>query len=234
MCKKTIIVGLAALAAIGLLRFSAPAQDAAPAQESAPVQESATSASTTETAPIAFIITDEVLRELHKQEFSEELLTQLATLKDTLFHTEKLFLNGIEEAIGQEALEQHKATLLELAYVYDSTGRREPFKPDDGGEEPAKLLDGEECPGPLGKYEIGQFQVIGILLGEPGDRARIKAPDGESYTITMDICLGPHSGKVVAISENCVTIKETKRYEKDDEVSVEEPETDLCLKTPDE
>lgn len=170
MCKKSLIVGLVVFIGAGLLRFSAPAQ------ETVPVQEPTTSADTVGTAPVAFIITGDMLRELRKQELSEELLTQLEVLKDTLFHTEALFLSAIEEAIGQEVLDQHQSTFLELAYVYDSTGRREPFK----------------------------------------------AP------------FEPDTDGVVTISENCITIKETKRYEKGDEVTEEEPETDLCLKTTDE
>ena len=69
------------------------------------------------------------------------------------------------------------------------------------------------------------------MLGEPGDRARIKSPDGNSYTLTVETCIGKFAGKVVAISENCVTIKETKRYKKGDEETMEESETELCLKT---
>ena len=227
MLQKILPGILICLIVAGIVLCGSPvsAQDAEP-----PVKDSGPS-------DLAFMITDRTLTELQKQEFPEELLAQLEPLKDTLFSTEGLFVNALEEAIGQEALEQHRAILLELAYVYDHAGQESPFDPkiktDQGDSEVPTVIVGDECPPPLGQYDIGQFQVIGVVLGEPGDRAKVKAPDGEAYTITLDDCLGRYSGKVMAISENCVTIRETKRYKKGDEVSEKEEDTDLCLKSDD-
>ncbi len=227
MFQKRMHIILISLVLIGVALFGIPAL----------AQETKNPIGDTGSSEISFVITDRTLAELRKQELSDELLEQLSALKDTLFSAEDLFLNAVEDAIGQEALEQHQALILELAYVYDSTGRREPFKSaieDDSGdpEVPTEPI-GDECPPPLGKYDIGQFQIIGILLGQPGDRAKIKAPDGESYTITMDTCLGRYAGKVVTITENCVTIRETIHYKKGDDESVKEEDTELCLKTDD-
>ena len=219
MFKRIILLVLTSMVTFGLSSLA---------------QEVESPASETGTTSIAFIITDTTLRELRKQELPEDLLTTLETLQDTLFNTEELFVTALEEAIGKEAFEEHKSLILKLAYVYDSTDRREPFKsPFEPEEEDQASPIGDECPDPFGKYDVGQFQIIGILLGEPGDRAKIKAPDGESYTITLDSCIGRYAGKVIAISENCVTVRETKRYQKGDEISIEEPETDLCLKATD-
>jgi Tfp pilus assembly protein PilP len=196
-------------------------------------QDTETSVNESGSSDIAFVITERTLAELRGHELSEEVLGQLETLQDTNFATEGLFLNALEEAIGAEALEQYQELILELAYVYDSADRREPFKPmvntDDGKPQEPPLLVGDECPPPLGNYDLGQFRLLGIILEGKENRARIKAPDGESYTITAENCLGRFAGKVIRFSENCITIRESKRYEKDGEVTVKEDDTEICL-----
>lgn len=186
-----------------------------------------------EQARIAFVLTDDSIKQLRGNAVPDEVLAQLEPLQGTIFRTEGLFVRVLEEAIGAVAVAQYQDALLKAAYTYDGSDRREPFKAlvggaEQGEEAPAILLAGE-CPPPLGDYAIGQFQVIGILLGEPGDRARIKAPDGESYTIMTADCIGNRSGKVLAFSEDCVIIRETQRSEQDGDITETVSDVELCL-----
>jgi len=117
------------------------------------------------------------------------------------------------------------------AYEYDATGRREPFKTliqeaALQAEDVVLTPPPEEITSPLQQFDLQQIQVVGIILGGFGDFARVKAPDGESYTINVGTLMGKHRGKVIAISENAIEVKETIEYESG---NVEEVETSLYL-----
>ncbi len=117
------------------------------------------------------------------------------------------------------------------AYTYDSTGRREPFKTliQEALPDAADVVitpPPDEATSPLQQFDVKQIQVVGIILGGFGDYARVKAPDGESYTINVGTLMGQHRGKVIAISENAVLVKETIEYESGNS---EELETSLYL-----
>ena len=131
-----------------------------------------------------------------------------------------------EEGAGEEV-----AADPTPSYMYDPTGRREPFESlvaaeDLSAEDVVVTPPPEELTSPLQKYDIKQIKVVGIILGGLGDYAKVKAPDGESYTISVGTLMGQHQGKVISISENVILVKETIQYESG---KVEEVETPLYL-----
>lgn len=114
---------------------------------------------------------------------------------------------------------------------YDPVGRREPFKSLIVEEIPAAedvvlTPPPEEIVSPLQEYDLDELKLTGIIIGGLGDYARVKAPDGKSYTINIGTLMGKHEGKVISISDNIVLVKETIRYESG---NVEEVETPLYL-----
>lgn len=121
------------------------------------------------------------------------------------------------------------------AYTYDGAGRREPFETlvQEAVPEAQDVVitpPPEEATSPLQQFDVKQIVVTGIILGGFGDYARVKAPDGESYTINVGTLMGRNRGKVIAISENEVLVRERIEYESG---NVEEVETSLQL-VPDE
>ncbi len=121
------------------------------------------------------------------------------------------------------------------AYRYDPTGRREPFKsllgpgPGEPGEilHPPKPLDD---PRPLQKFELNQLRVVGIILsGSLGDYARILAPDGKTYTVKIGDPIGRYEGKIIAMTDKAVVVKEIKQYQVGEKIEMREPETQLYL-----
>lgn len=114
---------------------------------------------------------------------------------------------------------------------YDPAGRREPFKSLIVEEVPAaeKVIltpEPDEILSPLQEFELEELKLTGIIIGGLGDYARVRAPDGKSYTINVGTLMGKHEGKVISISDNIVLVKETFRYEGGD---VEEVETPIYL-----
>jgi len=128
------------------------------------------------------------------------------------------------EEPGEEVAEEDP----EPEYEYDPAGRREPFKSLVAEE----LLQAEdiiltpppdEITSPLQEFTLDELKLTGIILGGLGDYARVRAPDGKSYTINVGSLMGTHGGKVISISNNIVLVKETIRYESGKEEEVESP-----------
>lgn len=99
-------------------------------------------------------------------------------------------------------------------YTYDSTGRRDPFKPYKafrptptsptlGG---ARAVDPED---PLQRWDLNRFAIVAIMWEVRNPRAMIKDPDGKLYMIGKATKIGRNSGQVVAIREGEVVVVET-------------------------
>jgi Tfp pilus assembly protein PilP len=97
-------------------------------------------------------------------------------------------------------------------YHYDMQGQRDPLEPLVKEVPPEILrpkLPGPERPlGPLEHFDISALKLVGIMWGELGRKALIKAPDGKSYFATLETYMGKYSGKVIAIENDRLVIKE--------------------------
>ena len=81
----------------------------------------------------------------------------------------------------------------------------------------------------LENYDLHQFRVIGIVVGELGHYAVILAPDGKSYMISVGTRIGKFDGEVIDISENVVLVKEKPRFLHEDKIVVKEQDSPLYL-----
>jgi len=62
--------------------------------------------------------------------------------------------------------------------------------------------------GPLERFDLSALKLVGIVWGDLGRKALIKAPDGKSYFATLDTYMGKYSGKVIAIEDDHLVIEE--------------------------
>jgi len=91
----------------------------------------------------------------------------------------------------------------DVAYRYDPTDKRDPFRsfiretkttgPDD----------------PLARFDLSQLSVTGIIWGTEGPRALIKDPAGKGYIVIVGTVVGKNQGRIIAIDDNVVRVKET-------------------------
>lgn len=106
-------------------------------------------------------------------------------------------------------------------YVYDPTGKRDPFKPfkvmhsgtpNKGGSSIVSATDasGISTLEPLQRWEIERLQVVGILWDVRTPRAMVRDPDGAVFTVVKNSKLGRNEGFVVAIREGEVVVMETR------------------------
>lgn len=96
-------------------------------------------------------------------------------------------------------------------YVYDPTGKRDPFKvfktvrpilPEAARQN--EILE------PLQRWEVDRLQVVGILWDVRTPRAMIRDPDGAVFVVTKNSKIGRSEGFVATIREGEVVVMETK------------------------
>jgi len=89
-------------------------------------------------------------------------------------------------------------------YVYNPAGRRDPFEPPMLVKRPVS----HQPLTPLQKFNLGQFRVIGVILGKGAPRAMVVAPDGKSYILRKGTKIGHNNGEVVDITLKAVVVQE--------------------------
>jgi type IV pilus assembly protein PilP len=97
-------------------------------------------------------------------------------------------------------------------YRYNAQGRRDPLEPLVKPELPDVLRHKPPQPerplGPLERFDLSALKLVGIVWGELGRKALIKAPDGKSYFANLETYMGKYSGKVIAIENDRLIIEE--------------------------
>ena len=106
------------------------------------------------------------------------------------------------------------------SYRYETQGRRDPFetlvKEKPVVVEPGPVIDPSRPRGPLERFDLSALKLMGIVWGERGRRAVIRAPDGKGYFVTVGMYMGQNGGKVIAIEEDQLIIEEKHRDQQGD------------------
>jgi type IV pilus assembly protein PilP len=106
------------------------------------------------------------------------------------------------------------------SYRYETQGRRDPFetlvKEQPVVVEPGPVIDPNRPRGPLERFDLSALKLMGIVWGERGRRAVIRAPDGKGYFVTVGMYMGQNGGKVIAIEEDQLVIEEKHRDQQGD------------------
>jgi Tfp pilus assembly protein PilP len=96
---------------------------------------------------------------------------------------------------------------IDKSFVYDSTGKRDPFR--------SFLLDRSESlaerqvRGPLEQFDLAQLSLEAVVWQTGNARALIADPAGETYIVAEGARIGKNEGRVIAIEDNLVVVKET-------------------------
>lgn len=116
----------------------------------------------------------------------------------------------------------------EEPYLYDPTGRRDPFKPLIAPKKSAPVFVEQklDCP-PLQDFDLASLKLVGIVWGELGRKAMLKAPNGRGYSVTADMLVGRNCARVLRIESNRVIMEEIRR---DAEGTVSKEEVVLRLR----
>jgi type IV pilus assembly protein PilP len=91
-----------------------------------------------------------------------------------------------------------------VEYSYDPTNKRDPFRSfvktvvEEGGTET-----------PLERFDLTQLTVTAIMWGVDPPRALIRDPAGKGYIVVEGTIVGKNKGRIIAIEDNLVRVKET-------------------------
>jgi Tfp pilus assembly protein PilP len=112
-----------------------------------------------------------------------------------------------EEKVSGVAIEYVNPNTVEIEdFVYDPSGKRDPFQPFDFS--PKFEID-ESLP-PLQRYDVSQLRTAAILTDSSGERfAMIEDATGRGYPVRVGHLVGNKNGKVVSIDENQVNVLES-------------------------
>jgi Tfp pilus assembly protein PilP len=93
----------------------------------------------------------------------------------------------------------------EQRYVYDPVEKRDPFR--------SFILDrlkefDSAAKGPLEQFDLSQLSLNGIVWDTHRQRALILDPSGQGYIIEEGDAIGKNDGRVIAIDDNVVVVRE--------------------------
>jgi type IV pilus assembly protein PilP len=116
-------------------------------------------------------------------------------------------------AAGEEAVEEE-----EDVYSYNASGKKDPFRTFlSQGADPIPTDSFRR--GPLQKYDVGQYEIQGIIWGIDRARALVKDPDGEGHVMELGTYVGKNWGKVTSIEE-CVVVVTEEYQTRDGELMI--------------
>jgi type IV pilus assembly protein PilP len=113
---------------------------------------------------------------------------------------------------GPTTLEEQQALIDSLTdtgqqttFVYDPSGKRDPFQPFDFTPQ----NDGVEKT-PLERYNLGQLKLTAVLEGFEQPRAIIENSVGKGFTVSKGTKIGTNNGEIVEILKDKILILETE------------------------
>jgi Tfp pilus assembly protein PilP len=95
---------------------------------------------------------------------------------------------------------------VDADYVYDATGKRDPFR-DFKWDRPDRLVRSEEA-GPLEQFDLSQLSLVAVVWKTGNARALVQDPSGDSYIIAEGARIGRNEGFVTAIDDNMLRVRE--------------------------
>jgi len=122
-------------------------------------------------------------------------------------------VNKPASTVAVTAEEQDKKNVLDemkqnqLQEYYNPSGKRDPFKPFEGGE----IVYSAFAKAPLERFELNQLELTAIVWGIARPKVLFRAPDGYSYIAQVGTGIGRNRGRITKITKNRVLIGEEFR-----------------------
>lgn len=100
------------------------------------------------------------------------------------------------------------------AFVYDATGRRDPFTPVEPQKNTQGFSDSSLKPDlnrnkePLEEFPLDALRMVGTIVANGRTFAMVKAPDGVVHRVSVKDHMGQNYGRITAISESEISLSE--------------------------
>lgn len=105
-----------------------------------------------------------------------------------------------------EVAVEPEETKVENQFVYNPSGRRDPFEALLAVRKP--IVQDTAPLTPLQEYDLGQFRLIGAIIGKGTPKAMVEAPGGKPFMLQKGVKIGKNNGVVMDISSTEVVVEE--------------------------
>jgi len=121
-----------------------------------------------------------------------------------------------EKLMASLAPTDQKLQLAAAAYVYNPTGKLDPFAPlfkEEAPEAPIaptkKKSKKKRTPlTPLERVDLSQLKLVGVIRAMSGDKALVQEASGKGYIVKKGTYIGTRSGKIVEILTDRIIVAE--------------------------
>lgn len=117
----------------------------------------------------------------------------------------------LKPIIGQQAAAGEPAKSEEKKYVYDPSGKTDPFKSFIAEQEEMAEKQKRKPRTYLETLDLSQLELIAIITGPAGNYAMVRDSKGVGHVIVKGTAIGTNGGVVERISEREVVIREEFR-----------------------
>lgn len=136
-----------------------------------------------------------------------DLKSQRDALAQKLASKAKKATKQAEQVVAQGDPTENSFAGAGMDYVYDPTGKRDPFR-SFRWERESDVMQTTSV-GPLEQFELEQLAVTAVVWSSGRPRALVADPSGRSYIVREGTKIGKNSGLVIHIGDNLVLVKET-------------------------
>ncbi len=125
-----------------------------------------------------------------------------------------------QPAAPQKPVQKQASSAVRLApppvNQFDFSAKKDPFKPFVVVRQPAKPSQEESRKAakdalPIHSFDVSQFRLIGVVLGDRENKAMVVDPGGKGYVLKVGMTIGKNDGKVTAITTGGVDVVEQFR-----------------------
>jgi len=110
----------------------------------------------------------------------------------------------VEQSKKEEVVSEEEE---EIQYTYNPNNKRDPFQSFLATASEDSLLDNIPRT-PLQKYEVGQYNLTGIIWGIDRPRALVEDPEGIGHVVEVGTYMGTKWGKVESIEDGLIIVTE--------------------------
>jgi type IV pilus assembly protein PilP len=95
----------------------------------------------------------------------------------------------------------------EFGYVYDPTGKKDPFR--SFVLDRLKEQDENSAASPLAQFDLGQLSVTGMVWQSDRRRALVLDPSGQAYIVKVGDRIGKNEGEILEIGDASLVVRES-------------------------
>lgn len=111
-------------------------------------------------------------------------------------------------AAAKPAEEAKPAIVAAVAYAYNPTAKRDPFRPPDELRSPLGADGASACTEPLCQWDINDLDLRAVVTGDASPFAMVIDPKGRGYIVRRNTRIGRQGGRVTQILREQITVTE--------------------------